>query len=971
MKWTIKTKIQTTLGAIGVLLIVQLISNWRVGTDAVGGWGVSGFLSGWPLSLILLAVTVGAVATLSGIISKGIETIQEAAERLAKGELNQEMSSPTSGEFGPLAAAMNSISENLLAMTRECQALGQSTAEGRLDLRADASALPGAYASILEDVNAAVGVLVSHINRIPSPVMTINKDFSIQFMNEAGARVIGLSQQQLIGTKCYDQFKTSDCRTANCALARAMQSGEQECSETDAHPGNHDLEISYVGVPLRNRDGQIVGAFEFVTDQSEIKKAVRLAEKTTAYQGTEVQKVTECLDKLVNGDFDFTASADEGDADTAELRTNFVNIAERLNGTKQALLTVMSEVDILGRAATEGHFGTRGDVSKLKGAYAKMMEDMNSAVDTIVGHINRTPSPVMVVDKEFTIRYMNEAGANAIGLPADQLAGTKCYDHFKTSDCRTPKCACARAMQEGQPASSETDAHPGGHDLEISYIGVPLKDQTGQTVGAFEYVTDMTAVKKAARLAEKTGAFQSVEVEKVTSCLKKLAQGDMDFQMDVAEGDADTADVRGNFVMIGDGLNGTANAVRRLVQDSNDLSQAALKGELDTRADASKHEGEYRNVVQGINDTLEAVVKPVVEAAKALERIAERDLTTRIKGDYLGDHAKIKDALNTAVLNLDEALSQVAVGAEQVASASGQVSTGSQALAQGSSEQASSLEEISSSLQEMASMTKQNAANATEAKSLTDAGQASAVRGADSMQKLSGAMDKIKASSDATAKIVKTIDEIAFQTNLLALNAAVEAARAGDAGKGFAVVAEEVRNLAMRSAEAAKNTANMIEDSVKNADEGVTLNQEVIKNLEEINDQIKKVGEVMGEIAAASEQQSQGVEQVNTAVEQMNQVTQQNAASAEESASASEEMTSQATEMKALVESFDLTSARTGTRPGMQRATVHTAAPATAHAAAGLKKQQVHGTKGNGGKSKSADLIPFEESEKEPALQEF
>jgi methyl-accepting chemotaxis protein len=185
------------------------------------------------------------------------------------------------------------------------------------------------------------------------------------------------------------------------------------------------------------------------------------------------------------------------------------------------------------------------------------------------------------------------------------------------------------------------------------------------------------------------------------------------------------------------------------------------------------------------------------------------------------------------------------------------------------------------------------------------------------MQRLSQAIVDIKQASDETAKIVKTIDEIAFQTNLLALNAAVEAARAGDAGKGFAVVAEEVRNLAMRSAEAAKNTALLIEEAVRKAEGGVTLNQEVLHNLEEIVSQVHKVSEVMGEIAAASEQQQHGVVQLNTAVEQLNQVTQQTAANSEETASTAQELSSQAAEMRHLVQVFQLS-------PG---AVIHSAAP--------------------------------------------
>jgi methyl-accepting chemotaxis protein len=240
-------------------------------------------------------------------------------------------------------------------------------------------------------------------------------------------------------------------------------------------------------------------------------------------------------------------------------------------------------------------------------------------------------------------------------------------------------------------------------------------------------------------------------------------------------------------------------------------------------------------------------------------------------------------------------------GSEQVSSAAGQVSSASQSLAQGSSEQAAAIEETSSSLEEMSSMTKQNAANANECKTLGGAAKESAETGAEAMGRMSKAIDDIKKSSDETAKIVKTIDEIAFQTNLLALNAAVEAARAGDAGKGFAVVAEEVRNLAQRAGEAARNTASLIEQSVKNADNGVKISQEVAKSLNEITDAARKVNDLAAEVAAASNEQAQGIDQVNTAVTQMDSVTQQNAANAEESASASEELSAQAENLSGMV----------------------------------------------------------------------
>ena len=246
--------------------------------------------------------------------------------------------------------------------------------------------------------------------------------------------------------------------------------------------------------------------------------------------------------------------------------------------------------------------------------------------------------------------------------------------------------------------------------------------------------------------------------------------------------------------------------------------------------------------------------------------------------------------------------SEIAESSEQLAGAIGQMSAGSQSLAEGANEQAASIEETSASLEEMSSMTKHNADNTQKANELAKQTRDVAEKGAMDMQLMSRAMNDIKISSNDIAKIIKTIDEIAFQTNLLALNAAVEAARAGEAGMGFAVVADEVRSLAQRSAQAAKDTAAKIEDAIAKTAQGVDINAKVVQVLDDIVAKTRRVDELVTEVAGASREQTQGITQINVAVSQMDHVVQSNAASAEESAAAAEEVNAQAAALKAVAE---------------------------------------------------------------------
>jgi methyl-accepting chemotaxis protein len=433
-----------------------------------------------------------------------------------------------------------------------------------------------------------------------------------------------------------------------------------------------------------------------------------------------------------------------------------------------------------------------------------------------------------------------------------------------------------------------------------------------------------------------------------------------------------------------DAHNRAADALRGVMGEAVDVVASAKSGELGKRSNAEAHGGVYRDLLTNLNEALDAIVQPIENATQVLERVAQRDLTQRVQGSYAGDHARIANAVNDAAAQLEDALSQVASSAEQVAGASEQIASGSHSLAQGTSEQASSLEEVSASLQQTGAMAKQNAANAAEARALSERATASARQGVDSIDRLKEAMGRIKTSADSTARIVKTIDEIAFQTNLLALNAAVEAARAGDAGKGFAVVAEEVRSLAIRSADAARTTAALIEQSVTSALDGVGISTEVATNLGDIDTQVKRVRDVMGEIAAASQQQDQGVTQINDAIDQMNSVTQQAAANAEESASAAQELSGQAEQLTGLVLSFTMSTTGkpahrapakpVATRPAAPRERAAPPSPRrlpTPHRGVRTVAFSAPGSKAPVAKApsrlaapavpKAADLIPFED----------
>jgi methyl-accepting chemotaxis protein len=334
------------------------------------------------------------------------------------------------------------------------------------------------------------------------------------------------------------------------------------------------------------------------------------------------------------------------------------------------------------------------------------------------------------------------------------------------------------------------------------------------------------------------------------------------------------------------------------------LIEGAIQGQLGERINASGYEGFMKTLSDGINSLMDTVVAPIRETTRVMEALAAGDLTQTMQGELQGEFAKLRDAINDSMGNLQQMVYEIRVAAGNVKSGAAEISQGNTDLSQRTEEQASGLEETAASMEEMTSTVKQNADNAMQANQLASGTREQAERGGEVVNQAIVAMGEINKSSKKIADIIGVIDDIAFQTNLLALNAAVEAARAGEQGRGFAVVATEVRNLAQRSATAAKEIKTLITESVERVEEGSNLVNTSGKTLEEMVISVKKVSDIIAEIAAASQEQATGVDQVNKAVMQLDDVTQQNAALVEEAASASMNLDEQAQGMEKLIEFF-------------------------------------------------------------------
>ncbi len=365
-----------------------------------------------------------------------------------------------------------------------------------------------------------------------------------------------------------------------------------------------------------------------------------------------------------------------------------------------------------------------------------------------------------------------------------------------------------------------------------------------------------------------------------------------------------TDDYNGDFNEIKNNLNQCVDVMNGLLEETDNLVQAAQVGMLDARGDAEKFAGGWGKLVAGVNKLLDAVVDPLNAATAALQAMADRDFTKPVAGDYAGEFAALKDNINAVVRNVSDAMGQITESAAQFNEGSRVIAESSQTLASGAQEQSSSVEQVTASVEELSRSVEGVKENSHEADKVSKETSQLAEQGGQAVRKSAEAMEQIKTSSDQIAEIIQVIANIASQTNLLALNAAIEAARAGEHGMGFAVVADEVRKLAERSNQAAGEITSLIKESSGRVQEGAQLSQETEESLKKIVGGVEGTAAKIGEIATATVQQASNAEEVSKAIQGIAEVTEQAAAGSEQMASSSEQLGAQAAALKELVSRF-------------------------------------------------------------------
>lgn len=748
---------------------------------------------------------------------------------------------------------------------------------------------------IKEDLTAITGLWKDYLATSPAPE---EKPLVEKFAMAKDSFINNEVKLALLAMRKYDAVETMRYADAMPEKYKAVNEALEPLLEFQFDVANSE----YKAGVTRYENARLISFFAMGASIAIlIWLGLAMTRSITRALGGEPSEINDAATRMAAGDLHFTiplVGNDRGSAMAA------------MNQMQQAIRLLIADSAMLSQATVDGHLSIRADANQHQGDFRKVVEGVNATLNAVVDPLNMAATYVDhlskgVIPSEITANYNGDFNLIKNNLNA-------CGSAIKAlvADANLLAKDTGAGVLTTRADGAE---HLGEYRKVIEGLNATLDAMAGPLNMAATYVDH-------------------------------LSKGVIPPEI--------TRSYNGDFNIIKTNLNACGNSIKALVADGNLLAEATAEGSLGVRADATKHLGEYRKVMEGLNATLDAIVTPLNMAASSVERIAIGDIPANITANYHGDFNTIKNNLNTCfaainhlvvdVNSLSEAASEgrisaradatqhqgdfrkivegvnatletivepilaVKMAVETINAAAGEISSGNSDLSSRTEQQASTLEETAASMEELASTVKHNAENAKQANQLALEASGVAVKGGQVVSEVVATMSAINTSAKKIEDIISVIDGIAFQTNILALNAAVEAARAGEQGRGFAVVAGEVRNLAQRSADAAKEIKLLITDSVTKTAEGTKQVENAGKTMDEVVTSVKRVSEIISEIAAASVEQSQGINQVNNAVTSMDEATQQNAALVEQAAAAAESLVDQANTLSDVISVFKL-----------------------------------------------------------------